>query len=227
MNTEDPDHGSPYREQEPSDADRQRINAVCERSTAIAYRLAVRAVGPHDAQDLAQNVAFKAWKQSVADPGFFDDLAKFDSWVATVARHEVVDFVDAEDAHDARQLDFAEAMEDLRWRARHPGVRAFAQARQDALDAALRQMPRRRREVFLAVREDGMTHEGAAQKFGIAKETVHRHVSQALEDLRGVLADFGEPDDDPLWQTPARRRRTDTNEEAPEHPGEGQEGDDD
>jgi RNA polymerase sigma factor (sigma-70 family) len=226
MKPEDPDEGSPDRDEEPNDDLRARFDPLCRRAMDLAYRLTVQAVGHHTAEDIGQDVAWALWNHVLKNPGFLDDPAAVDAWVATVARRAAINDAVAQNRRDARQLEFAEGMERLRWRAMHPEFAALSQERRDTLDAALRRMPPRRREVFLAVREEGMSHAQAGARFGIRPETVHRHVSQVLADLRDALAGFREPEADPLWRAPARRRRTSSNEEN-EGRYEGQEGDDD
>lgn len=59
-----------------------------------------------------------------------------------------------------------------------------------ALDAALDQLPVRRRQAFLLVRIDGLTLAEAADVMGLAPQTVANHVHLALMDLRVALARF-------------------------------------
>ena len=58
------------------------------------------------------------------------------------------------------------------------------------LDAALNQLPERRRQAFLLVRIDGLTLAEAADVMGVARQTVANHVHLALMDLRVTLARF-------------------------------------
>lgn len=225
MNTENPGDGR-HGADDPDDFLQKRIDEFCARASERAYRLTVRSVGAFTARDLAQDVAVAVWKSVVAHPERLDDPKGLDLLVATTARRAVINWSLQNDRRDARELRFAESMEGLRVRSLHPGARALAEERRLALDEAIRRMPPRRAEVFLAVREDGMSHEDVAAKFDIKLQTVHSHMHHALTGLRDVLAEFGEPDFDPLWYPPARRRRTTSNEEQPDDSADAQ-GDDD
>ena len=56
--------------------------------------------------------------------------------------------------------------------------------------AALEELPSRRREVFELVRRDGFTYRETAEVLGMAPQTVANHMSWALRDLREALADI-------------------------------------
>lgn len=63
-----------------------------------------------------------------------------------------------------------------------------------AVAGALADLTQRRREVFLLVRQHGLTHRQVSEALGIAPQTVSNHMASALEQLRVALAPFlGEP----------------------------------
>lgn len=57
-----------------------------------------------------------------------------------------------------------------------------------AIDAAVRALPPRRREVFILIRYQGLPVREAAQVLGIAPQTVANHLNLALASLRAALA---------------------------------------
>ena len=73
---------------------------------------------------------------------------------------------------------------------------------QRAITRALAQLPARRREVFLLVRQHGLTHRQVAEALGISSQTVANHMVCALEQLRVLLA--------PFLEEPSRPERTAT-----------------
>jgi RNA polymerase sigma-70 factor (ECF subfamily) len=52
---------------------------------------------------------------------------------------------------------------------------------------ALARLPQRRREVFVLVRQHGLSYREAAETLGVAPQTVANHLSMALADLREIL----------------------------------------
>ena len=84
------------------------------------------------------------------------------------------------------------------------------------VDQALDDMPERRREVFLEARQDGLSYREVAERRGISAETVHRHVGQAMSDLRialGRFADADADDDDDQWKIRSWYKVTRTDDE--------------
>ena len=51
-------------------------------------------------------------------------------------------------------------------------------------------MPDQRRRIFIMSRKQFMTNDEIAQKLGISKRTVEKHISLALAELRSSLGDF-------------------------------------
>lgn len=58
-----------------------------------------------------------------------------------------------------------------------------------ALDRALQLLPRKRREVLVLAHLHGLSYREIADTLGISAETVKKHISLALADLRRLLAD--------------------------------------
>ncbi len=56
-----------------------------------------------------------------------------------------------------------------------------------AIQAALAKLPQRRREVFILVREHGLSYNETAEALGIAPQTVANHLSMALSELKEAL----------------------------------------
>ena len=65
-----------------------------------------------------------------------------------------------------------------------------------AVAAAVEELPPRRREVFVLVREHGLSYEGVADVTGLTRQTVANHMSLALRDLRTMLRPFLSPSSD-------------------------------
>ena len=57
-----------------------------------------------------------------------------------------------------------------------------------AVQSALVKLPQRRREVFVLVRQYGLSYRETAEALGVAPQTVANHLSMALVDLKEALA---------------------------------------
>ncbi|MGJ7541360.1 sigma-70 family RNA polymerase sigma factor [Variovorax sp. LT1R16] len=57
----------------------------------------------------------------------------------------------------------------------------------DAVDAALRQLPQRSRDIFLADRLEGVGHAELAERYGVSVKTVERDVMRALDSVEAAL----------------------------------------
>lgn len=70
------------------------------------------------------------------------------------------------------------------------------------LETALNSLPRRRREIFLAVRLDAMPYDEIAQRTGLSRERVEREFARALLQLHRAV--HGRRPD-PWWRRYWRR----------------------
>jgi RNA polymerase sigma-70 factor (ECF subfamily) len=71
-----------------------------------------------------------------------------------------------------------------------PAEQAEGRELHDAVQAAVADLPPRRKEVFMLARHDGLSYGQIAEVMGISIQTVANHFSLALADLRRSLADF-------------------------------------
>lgn len=71
---------------------------------------------------------------------------------------------------------------------RTPEDEAEAAGLSAAIEAAVRALPPRRRDVFVLIRYQGLPVREAAQVLGIATQTAANHLNMALADLRTTLA---------------------------------------
>lgn len=70
------------------------------------------------------------------------------------------------------------------------------------LEAALRSLPRRRREIYLAARHDGLSYAEIAQRTGLSRKCVDREFARALLALHRAVHDRRP---DPWWRRFLRR----------------------
>ncbi|QDX26736.1 RNA polymerase subunit sigma [Sphingomonas suaedae] len=57
----------------------------------------------------------------------------------------------------------------------------------ERLEAGLQRMPKRQREIFLAIRLDDLSYAEIAERTGLSAEQVEQHFAQSMLALRDVL----------------------------------------
>ena len=57
----------------------------------------------------------------------------------------------------------------------------------EQLEAGLQRMPKLRREIFLAVRVDGLSYAEIAERTGLSVQQVERHFAESMLALRDAL----------------------------------------
>lgn len=135
-------------------------------------RLAERAESPPHGEEVPSEPAARAYVYTVAENIAIDHLRRRQRGMARFAAAPHADS-DEGTAREHGTHDVAERC-------------AHRQAL-DAVDAALRQLPQRSREVFLADRLEGIGHAELAERYGISIKTVERDVMRALDSVEAAL----------------------------------------
>lgn len=155
--------------------------------------IARRTGSTHDARELAHDTWLRLAERTESEPGERpppEPAAR--AYVYTVAENIAIDHLrrrqrgmerfasasqdaDAEAgaAHDHSTHDIAERL-------------SHRQAL-DAVDAALRQLPQRSRDIFLADRLEGTGHAELAERYGVSIKTVEREVMRALDSVEAAV----------------------------------------
>jgi RNA polymerase sigma-70 factor (ECF subfamily) len=108
-----------------------------------------------------------------------DSVRNPDAYLYRMAYHAAIDKQRAED----RRLSVGEVEAMLDLVSPEPGPAQIAEANSDlnALVRVLEQMPKRRRDILLAVRLDGLGQREVAQRFGISLRLVELELKRAQE----------------------------------------------
>lgn len=72
----------------------------------------------------------------------------------------------------------------------HPAEELHTQEFRQAVDDALKCLPRRRRRMFNLSRRHGMTYAEIASMMGVSVKTVERQISRSLKSLRSYLTEY-------------------------------------
>jgi RNA polymerase sigma factor (sigma-70 family) len=142
------------------------------------YSLAVRLAGPAEADDLTQEVFIRAWNKLDT----FKGEAQFGTWLHRLAVNHILSRRTVLRRREERHAT-GESLLDriLAPRQKTPGARLD-------LEAALRTLPTRAREVFVLYDVEGYAHEEIAETLGVSVGTSKSQLHRARMLLRERLS---------------------------------------
>ncbi len=135
------------------------------------------------AEDLVHEVFHNVWKnrQRIKENG------KLRAYLFTAVRNQSIKHMNRKKREDYSQM---EDMTIFKSKETSPveqlGGKEFEQAVNEAID----ELPKKRREVFLMSREDDLTYREIAEVLEISIKTVETQISRSLRHLRDKLAQF-------------------------------------
>ncbi len=136
----------------------------------------------HDAEDAVQNSVMNFLGKgttAILDQKAYLYRSSQNQLINEVRRQSRHQAIALEDLSEDNHPLFSDPDGDLR-------ARQLAQA----LEAALAQLPLKKRQVFIYHRLEGYTHPEIARKMGLALNTVERYVMEATRHVRKQLQDF-------------------------------------
>jgi RNA polymerase sigma factor (sigma-70 family) len=161
----------------------QAARLLTQRITPLVYRLAFRLLGDRaEAEDIAQEAMLRLWQ---AAPGWRAGEAKVTTWAYAVARNLCTDRLRRRRTRGVVGLDEAPEPADPA-----PGAEArlTETARQDALQAALGQLPERQREAVVLRHLEGLANPEIAEIMDISTEAVESLTARGKRNLAALLA---------------------------------------
>ena len=117
---------------------------------------------PDDAMDIAQNIFIKIWLQRSC----LSEIRSFGAFLYTMTRN--ADVVEKSDDEYETENGF------------------YAKEIEVQVAHLIKQMPDRRRKVFILSRFEGKSNSEIAQIMGISKKTVENHMNLVLKELRKI-----------------------------------------
>ena len=171
------------------DSVRPRTGIVVElfrkHASRVRRSLAFRLRNPDDAQDAAQDVFLKLWRQEREGNLREEAVAYLNSAASSMAT----------DYERWRSLHANDRLEDVELE-EVPTVGASAEDRHHWREAmalfveSVERLPALTRDVFLLHQVKGLTYPEVAQQLGISTRTVERHIAQAVESLERRLRNY-------------------------------------
>lgn len=138
-----------------------------------------------EAEDLLQEVFSKIWVNRETLTGIVD----FSKYLNTLTLNHIYNLL--------RRKAFEESFFQEKLFNAEPGLEdAFDSVELHELEGLIKsavvQLPPQQRKVFELSRLQGMKHDEIAQQLNISKETVKKHIMEALRNVKSYLADKGE-----------------------------------
>ena len=156
--------------------DAEAFERLYRATVGRVHALALRMAGPEQADDLTQEVYIRAWKKMST----FRGEAAFATWLHRLAVNQILSRRAAYRRKEGRQVSGEGLFERISARAARPGIRMD-------LEAAMRTLPERARDVFVLYDVEGFTHPEIAGLLGITTGTSKSQLNRARMLLRKRL----------------------------------------
>lgn len=135
-------------------------------------------------EDVLQEIFLTVWKEREN----LVKLGNFNAWLNTITRNHLVnrlrkqssEVIYIKDTLYRRQNDKQETLDVVDWNDLHK-----------ILLESLAELPEQQRKVFEMARMEGLKQEEIAAEMGIARNTVKRHMAEALKNIRAHFAARG------------------------------------
>ncbi|MFQ5730256.1 MAG: RNA polymerase sigma factor [Waddliaceae bacterium] len=143
-----------------------------------------------DIRDLIQNTFFKVYKNI----GQCRDCRKFDSWIFSIARNEMIDWFRKKKGKQTKSLDAAtdsdkpENLEEIKPES-DLLQKAINQEQLDKLSSAIQKLPKRMQQCFQMFYRENYSYKEIAIALRISEETVKSQLYQGRKRLKELLGD--------------------------------------
>jgi RNA polymerase sigma-70 factor (ECF subfamily) len=158
------------------------FEALYARHKGPLYRFMLRSVKE---RALAEELYQEVWMRVIEARGRYSVLAKFTTWLYTIAHHRLTDHW----RKRGLQLVDAESADAVAHRSFEPEARAQGRQDMQRLAAALAALPELQRATFLLHEEAGMTLAEIAAATGATEEAAKSRLRYAFARLREALSD--------------------------------------
>ena len=163
--------------------DRESFNQVFRHYYSPMVRFCIRYVADSDiASEIVQDLFVKLG--SNREKITFN--TSFESYMLTSVRNSAITYINKERAHNEAHLRvFSEESDNT-----DPSETLQSNNLEESYRQILKDMPDKRREVFLASRYDGLKYSEIAEKLGISQKTVEAQMTAAIKQLKDGLKPY-------------------------------------
>lgn len=172
----------------------EAFEALVRRHRAVAYRVALRIVGPDDADDVTQDAFLRAFHRIAR----FRGEGTFRAWLLQIVRNAALNTLEARRTEPNESI--AELAEERApAHERTPVDQLEGRERRERLEAKVRLLVPAHRAVLVLRDVEGLSYEEVAtvteMPLGSVKGRLHRARSELIRILRENTYDWGLPDE--------------------------------
>ncbi|TAJ11747.1 RNA polymerase sigma-70 factor [Marinilabiliaceae bacterium JC017] len=135
-----------------------------------------------DAEEIVQELFIKFWEKQ----NFKDVSGSIKSFLFKSIFNACIDFqrkASTKRNHNTQPVEDKSASEDFK-------DLVLEQEIENAINAAINELPEKRREIFLLSREKGMSYAEIARELSLSAKTVETQMSRSLKQLKEKLSDY-------------------------------------
>ena len=163
--------------------DRESFNQVFRHYYSQMVRFCIRYVADSDiASEIVQDLFVKLWTNREK----ISFTTSFESYMLTSVRNSAITYINKERAHGEANLRVVSDESDNN----DPSETLQSNNLEESYRQILKDMPEKRREVFLASRYDGLKYSEIAEKLGISQKTVEAQMTAAIKQLKDGLKPY-------------------------------------
>lgn len=160
--------------------DEKAFAVVVERYWKNIYGQALTYVkSTHQAQDIVQEVFIKIWEKRQS----LDRIERFDSFLFIVARNHIISELRKKIALPLER----DMLEMVREEGALPDKQLSLKQLQQHLAMAITHLPPQQKVAYLLSRDENLSFEAIAQRMGLSRETIKKHICRALNSIRTYI----------------------------------------
>lgn len=138
---------------------------------------------PYEAEEIAQNVFLKVWTNREK----LWSAQSLSSYIFTIVQNEVYDFFRKKHCSLGYQESLLSNTPDLQYEIESEyNIKEI----KSIVNRTLEEMPPQRKAIYKMSREQFLSNDEIAQRLGLSKRTVEKHISLALATIKKNLGDF-------------------------------------
>lgn len=141
-----------------------------------------------EAREITQNVFFKIWKRR----GKLSAEMNLNSYLFSMVKNGCLDYF----KHEKVKINYKTELKRERASLNHsslsenPGLLLIENELQERINLLIKQLPPRRKEIFIKSRFEGQKHREIAQELDISVKTVEHQIAKALRFFRQELQEY-------------------------------------
>lgn len=166
------------------DGDIDAFEVLFNRYSEKLFNFSFRYLGnKQDAEEVVQNVFFKIWTNRAC----LKPELSFNAYLIQIGK-SIIYKMSRKDQRDADYYQYLQV-----WKKKyHSDTEEAIQLAElrDQLFRGIDHLPKKRREVFLMSRFEGLSLDEIALRLAISKKTVKNHLTQAMHDLKSHLREY-------------------------------------